>query len=76
MYYSYVHNFSDFEKHNKWHNRVLHLPKSHHWIFTTQIEYKSGLKLLQYPICFAMKCAIFLNKDYPWGIRKQINCKD
>ena len=46
IYYSYVHNFSDFEKHNKWaksdfekHNKwaklILHLPKSHHWIFTT-----------------------------------------
>ena len=35
MYYSYVHHFSDFEKHHKWAKLILHLPKSHHWIFTT-----------------------------------------
>ncbi len=76
MYYSYVHHFSDFENNNTLHNRVLNLPKYHHCIFTTQIEYKLGLKLLQYPICFAMEVAIFLTEDGPWGIRKQINCKD
>ncbi len=46
----------------------MHLPKSNHLIFATQIEFKLGFKLLYYPIDFAMVCAMFLQVHNGGGI--------
>ncbi len=43
MYYFYVQLFSDFENHNKWAKLILHLPKKHHWVYTTHSENNTKL---------------------------------
>ncbi len=56
-------SFSDFEKHNKWAKIILHLPKNHHRMFTSQIEYKLDLKF-----------EIVISSDWFCHVNKFFNC--